>query len=147
MTDFDATALLRQQGHRATPQRVVVLTMLRAQDEPITADELHTLAQAQQPSLDLATVYRVLQFLQQVGLAALLTLTPGPQRFKYRDPGDYHHHLVCKQCGAQTQVLDSLFAGLRTELDERYGFTLQIDHMLLPGVCAACRAQQSAAQE
>ncbi|MBC8075275.1 MAG: transcriptional repressor [Chloroflexales bacterium] len=140
MTNFDATALLRQQGHRATPQRVVVLTTLRAQHEPITADELHTLAQAQQPSLDLATVYRVLQFLQQAGLAALLTLGSGPQRFKYRDPGDFHHHLVCKQCSTQRQVPDSLFANMRAELNERYGFTLQIDHMLLPGLCAACQA-------
>ena len=141
MTEFDATALLRQHGHRATPQRVVVLTVLRAQEEPVTADELHALSQPRQPSLDLATVYRVLQFLQRAGLAAALTLGGGPQRFKYRDPGDYHHHVVCKHCGAHTQVPDSLFAGMRAELDARYGFALQVDHMLLPGLCAGCRGE------
>lgn len=141
MPEFDATSLLRQHGHRATPQRIVVLTVLHAQAEPASADELHTLVQAQLPSIDLATVYRVLQFLQQAGLAATLTLGPGPQRFKYRDPGDYHHHVVCKQCGAQTQVPDAIFAAMRAELDERYGFALQIDHMLLPGLCAGCRAE------
>ena len=139
MAMFDATALLRRYGHRATPQRLVVLAVLRAQDEPLTAEELHTLAQSQQPSLDLATVYRVLQFLQHVKLAASLTFGQGAQRFKYRDPDDYHHHLVCRQCGTNVQVPDTLFAAMRAELDERYAFTLQIDHMLLPGLCAACR--------
>ena len=82
----------------------------------------------------------MLQFLQSEGLAAVLTLGPGPQRFKYRDPGDYHHHVVCRHCGAQTQVPDAIFSGMRAELDERYGFALQIDHMLLPGLCAHCRS-------
>jgi hypothetical protein len=39
-------------------------------------------------------------------------------------------------------VPDSLFAGMRAELDARYGFALQIDHMLLPGLCAGCRGER-----
>ena len=143
MSTFDATALLRHQGHRVTPQRIVVLATLQAQDQPLTVEELHAAVREQQPTIDLTTIYRVLQFLQNVRLAASLNLDQGPQRYKYRQPGDLHHHLICKRCGTNIQVPDSLFAAIRHEIDERYAFTMEVDHMLLHGLCAACRTEMS----
>lgn len=140
MADFDAAAFLRQQGHRVTSQRLLVLNVLQNHDQPLSAEEVHAEVHKLQPAIDLATIYRVLQFLQDVRLAAALMMQQGPQRYKYRAPGDNHHHLLCKQCGNNIQIPDVLLATLRSDVEKHYGFTLQVDHLLLPGQCNACRS-------
>lgn len=134
-------ALLRQHGQRVTPQRLHVLYILRAANKPLSADEVAAEVMLRQP-MDMATVYRVLTTLQTTGLVVQLTPEQGRQRYKYRDPGDLHHHLVCNGCGRDVQIADSSFDQLRGELAQRHGFTLQIDHLLLSGLCAECQATE-----
>jgi Fur family transcriptional regulator, ferric uptake regulator len=132
-------ALLRQQGQRVTPQRLQVLHLLRNVDRPMTAEEIAASIATQQP-MDMATIYRVLHCLHQAGLAALLTPEQGRQRYKYREPGDCHHHLVCQHCGREAQIPDEALEPLRAALVHHYQFALQIDHLLLPGYCAHCQS-------
>lgn len=133
-------ALLRQQGYRLTPQRLKVLEVLKTRSRHLTAEEIHAAILPQQPYLDIATVYRTLQWLQSVGLVAPIRLGDGKQHYEYHQPGQLHHHLVCQQCGQQIQIADNIFADLKATLQQEYGFTLQVDHLALPGACADCAA-------
>jgi Fur family ferric uptake transcriptional regulator len=142
---LDDAAALRQQGHRLTPQRLQVLQVVKTQGQHLTAEEIHDAIVPQQPYLDIATVYRSLQWLQSVGLVAPISMGEGKLRYEYRRPGEHHHHLVCQQCGHHTQIPDDLFADLKADLQRRYGFTLHADHLALPGRCAACEAAAPAA--
>lgn len=143
--DDDAEAL-RRQGHRLTPQRLRVLQVLRTCGQHMTAEAIHTAIVPQQPYLDIATVYRSLQWLQEVGLVAPLRLDGGRLHYEYRRHGEHHHHLICQHCGAHLQIADADLAPLKAELHERYGFQLDIDHLVLHGCCAQCRAGREAAQ-
>jgi Fe2+ or Zn2+ uptake regulation protein len=49
-----------------------------------------------QPYIDIATVYRVLQWLQSVGFVAPISTGEGKLYYEYRRLGEYHHHLVCQ---------------------------------------------------
>src|SRR5262245_8389336 len=133
--------LLRQQGHRLTPQRLQVLQVIKTYGNHATAEGIHTAIVPQQPYLSIATVYRTLQWLQHVGLVAPITID-GKLCYEYHAPGDHHHHLVCQKCGHHVQIPDDVFATLKTDLYERYGFTLRADHIALLGWCAACGAEQ-----
>jgi len=135
---LEEAALLRQRGYRLTPQRLQVLQVIKARRHHITAEEIHAAIVPEQPYLDIATVYRTLQWLQSVGLVAPISIGDGKQYYEYHRPGEHHHHLICQQCGLQIQIPDEHFATLKAELHERYGFTLQIDHLALPGRCAGC---------
>lgn len=138
MQHLEEAALLRQQGHRLTPQRLQVLQVIKAHGQHMTAEEIHAAILPQQPYLDIATVYRTLQWLQSVGLVAPISMGDGKLHYEYRRPGEHHHHLVCQQCGQHTQIPDDLFTGLKADLHERYGFTLEADHLALAGRCAMC---------
>lgn len=129
-------ALLRERGQRVTPQRLQILQALRGAGRPLTVEEL---AAALQPQpIDQTTIYRVLHFLHELGLVAQLTPEQGRQRYKFRDPGDLHHHLICLRCGGDVQITDESFAQLRESLALNYRFSVQIDHLLIPGLCGAC---------
>jgi Fur family transcriptional regulator, ferric uptake regulator len=144
MHDLDEATKLRQQGYRLTPQRLEVLQVIKAHGRHMTAEAIHAAILPQQPFLDIATVYRTLQWLQSVGLVAPISLGDGKLHYEYHKPGEHHHHLVCQQCGQHTQIPDDLFTGLKDDLQRRYGFTLHVDHLALPGRCAACKPAETA---
>jgi Fur family ferric uptake transcriptional regulator len=137
MSDTDDIRWLRQQGYRLTPQRLQVLAVVRAQRQHLTAEDIHDAILPQQPSLDIATVYRTLQWLERVGLVAPISVGDGRTRYEYHPHGKVHHHLVCRVCGATTQVPDELLTGVAAAVRRRHGFVLD-EHLALPGRCAAC---------
>ena len=138
---LEEAELLRQQGHRLTPQRLQILQVIKASSHHATAEEIHAAIVPQQPYLAIATVYRALQWLQSVGLVAPITIE-GKLCYEYHAPGDHHHHLVCQKCGQHLQIPDELFALLKADLRERFGFILQADHLALMGWCAPCAAEE-----
>ena len=128
---------LRQQGHRLTPQRFQVLNVIKTSNRHVTAEEIHTAIVPQQPYIDIATVYRSLQWLQSVGLVAPIPIN-GKLYYEYHPLGDCHHHLVCQTCGQHIQIPDECLAELKSDIQQRYGFTLHIDHLALIGQCGGC---------
>ena len=139
MQHLEEARLLRQQGHRLTPQRLQILQVIKAQYNHRTAEEIHAAIVPQQPFIDIATVYRTLQWLQGVGLVAPISID-GRLYYEYHAHGDHHHHLICQQCGRHIQIPNTEFASLTAVFQERYGFALQIDHLALTGRCAECAA-------
>lgn len=130
---------LRAQGHRLTPQRLLVLEAIKGAGH-LSADEVLQRVQVAYPMVNAATIYRALQWLKEAGLVAETDL--GDDHRIYEFIADHpHHHLTCLECGAQIEVPDSFLDPLRTQADERYGFALRADHVGLFGYCPACRAR------
>jgi len=142
--NLDEARLLRQQGYRLTPQRLQVLQVVKTHGQHMTAEEIHAAILPQQPYLDIATVYRTLQWLQSVGLVAPISMGDGKLHFEYHPRGEHHHHLVCQQCAQHIQIPDNLLTDLKRDIQQRYGFTLQADHLALAGRCAACETADRA---
>ena len=138
MVHSDDAAALRKQGYRLTPQRLMVLEIIKRSGRHLTAEELHDAIVPQQPYVNIATVYRTLQWLQSVGLVAPIAIGNGPLRYEYVQ-GETHHHLVCQSCGYEQEIGDDILAALKAQLHERYAFSEQLHHLAILGRCAACR--------
>jgi Fur family ferric uptake transcriptional regulator len=146
MQNTDLIQMLRRQGHRMTPQRLQVLQIVSSHSRDLTAEEIHAAILPQQPSLDIATVYRTLQWLQSAGLIAPLTGSDGRLRYEYHASGNEHHHLICQVCGATIQIPCDMIALLKQELMQRYNFAID-DHLALPGCCEYCRQSSVASSQ
>ncbi len=142
MLHSDEAAALREQGHRLTPQRLIVLEIVKRSGQHLTAEDIHAAILPQHPYVNIATVYRTLQWLQEVGLVAPIAIGGGPLHYEYVH-GKTHHHLVCQDCGYEQEIGDDLLDVLKTQLQERYAFTAQLNHLAIPGLCAACRQAAS----
>ncbi|MDQ2996642.1 MAG: transcriptional repressor [Chloroflexota bacterium] len=114
--------------------------MIKIHAQHMTAEAIHAAIVPVQPYIDIATVYRTLQWLQRVGLVAPISTGEGKQQYEYRRPGEYHHHLVRQQCGQHIEIPDSHMLALKADLQRCYGFTLDADHLALSGRCAICAA-------
>jgi Fur family ferric uptake transcriptional regulator len=120
-----------------TPQRLLILDMLFARGDHVTAEELFSAAQEQYPYLNISTVYRTLELLRDIGLVSETDLGNGVRHFALLTE-DRHHHLICLGCGYVESVEDSLFEDLRATLREHQGFEARIDHLAIFGMCSGC---------
>src|SRR5262245_28693351 len=142
MLNVEETRLLRQQGHRLTPQRLLVLEVIKSRSCHITADAIHAAIVPQQPYIDIATVYRAVHWLQAVGRVASIS-SDGTLHYEYHPLGSHHHHLICQQCGHVIEIPDDVFATLKMNIQQQYNFNLQLDHLALPGRCTACAGAEA----
>jgi len=131
---------LRERGERLTPQRLIVLDILRDAPGHLSAGTVLERALARYPYLNQATVYRALTWLRDQGLATAVDLGNGHTEYEYRRAGEHHHHLVCERCRQTIALDDALVAPLAEAIRTRHGFAPRLDHLAVFGVCRACQA-------
>ena len=130
--------ILRERGHRLTPQRIMVLQAIEDSDDHISAEEIYAQAHARYPYMNISTVYRTLELLKELGLVSETDLGGG--RLRYHPVGKaQHHHLVCQKCGKVQDIDSSVFQRLHDELMVSYGFNADLKHMAIFGICRDCR--------
>ena len=127
---------LRERGYRVTPQRRVILHILRGAGDHLTPREVFALAKESLPGLTEPTVYRTLEFLEQVGLAQAAFGSSGKRAYEISD--NDHHHLICSQCGHELEIPHERLAGLFIELESDTHFQLAKNHITLFGLCPNC---------
>lgn len=128
---------LRGSGYRLTPQRELILQAVDRLGHA-TPDEVHAEVQRSSTAVNLSTVYRTLEVLEQLGLVRHAHLSDRAPT--YHSVGDHEHfHLVCRNCHRVVSVgtgeVDGLVAGLR----ERHGFVADVGHLTVFGWCEGCR--------
>ena len=99
---LDPAARLRAAGLRATRPRVHVLATLDGLGGHPTADDLADALRAAGLPIARASLYHVLASLVAAGVASSADAGPGPTR--YEASGGWHHHLVCRSCGAVVDI-------------------------------------------
>lgn len=129
---------LRARGERLTPQRRAVIDVLAQAEQHLTMQAVQQQAAAKGVDLNEPTVYRILQWLNDLGVVSQTDLGQGGCVYELiaEQP---HHHLVCLACGSVLEVDDRAMAGLREFLRQEYAFEPRIDHMAVYGICRVCR--------
>ncbi len=137
--EADLEALLRTRGYRVTRPRRAVWEVLCAAERHLTVEEVSALTQAAGYDVDLASVYRTLDLLEELGLARASRLGEGDaNRWELAHP-DEHFHLVCSRCGRVDHHIGSLVAQVREHLDTGHGFAVDEVELTVTGRCAECR--------
>jgi Fur family transcriptional regulator, peroxide stress response regulator len=128
----------RERGMSATPQRIAIYrVLLQAEDHP-SPEMLYGRVRVQMPSLSLATVYKVLDALVELGLVHEVAAISGTKR--YDANMDKHHHLVCTQCGTIVDFYDRELDAVAPprRAPKLGGFIAEAVSVQVLGVCARC---------
>jgi Fur family ferric uptake transcriptional regulator len=130
----EAIALLRERGLRLSTSRRLVLEELFVAAAPVSAEDIATRLR-----LDLASVYRNLEVLEQHGLVRHAHLGHGPGLYALVSRAD-REYLYCERCHAVTAVAPAELEPLRVLLRERFGYEARFTHFPITGTCPACAA-------
>lgn len=132
----DWRSTLRERGYRLTPQRELILAAVHDL-EHATPEQVCSRVQETASGINISTVYRTLELLEELGLIRHSHLGHGAPA--YHPAGhDQHLHLVCRACGAVSQVPLSMADGLTRALRTNAGFEVDLEHFAIYGRCPEC---------
>jgi len=131
---------LRERGFRLTPQREMVLHVLHDAEEHATADELYARVSVLSSAVDISTVYRTLELLEEFHLVASFDLGDGERRYELLTLHRPHYHLHCRSCGRLITIEAQELQPLLDRLAQAHGFEARVEHWVIPGLCGDCQA-------
>jgi Fur family ferric uptake transcriptional regulator len=135
-----ALARLRDASGRTGAARRVVVDYLDRQDCCVSAQEIHDAVRAGGALLGIASVYRTLEGLGELGLVQRVDLGDGISRFERVTPtGDHHHHLVCADCGKVEPFEDPALEAAIVGVAGGKGYDVAAHDVVLRGSCGDCQ--------
>ncbi len=132
----DWQAQLRARGYRLTPQRQLVLEAVGELGHG-TPEEIAASVRETASGVNISTVYRTLELLEELGLVRHTHLGHGAPTYSVPTDDD-HVHLVCRDCGLVQEADPDLLAGVADRLAAERGFTVDVGHFAVFGRCRQC---------
>jgi Fur family ferric uptake transcriptional regulator len=134
----DAVGALRERGLRLTTPRRLVLEALFSADGPVSAEYV-----ASSLNLEVTSVYRNLEALEQHGLARHVHLGHGPGLYALVGRGE-REFLSCERCGAVRTLTADELDPVRDEIRALFGYEARFTHFAIVGLCPACARRPEA---
>lgn len=137
---------LQGHGHRMTGPRRVILGVLESADEYLSAEEVYMIVYAGHPGIGIATIYRTLQMLAEIGIAERVDTGDGKARYKLGPVEDQPRRvvLVCTNCSRTipitglTDDTETVIAQLERMTADQHRFRMNRTLIQLFGLCEQC---------
>jgi len=134
-----ARSTLAAEGVRTGGARRAVIDLLSTQECCLSAQETWERLRKRRHSASLASVYRAVELLSDVGLLKRVDVGGGVARYERALPGgEHHHHVVCDSCGEITafedRALEDAIDGVAGRLDHR----VAAHEVVIHGTCPSC---------
>jgi len=126
-------------GLKCTPQRLAVLSILEESPKHLSIQEIHRRVKKILPDTGLATIYRTLEILVDLGL--VLRVHQGDECQNYvMAPLGHQHPLVCTDCGKVLDFAECPMEDVAQRITEQTGFSVEKHFVQLFGKCRQCQA-------
>jgi Fur family transcriptional regulator, ferric uptake regulator len=131
---------LRSRGYRFTPQRQLVLEAVTELGHA-TPEDVHAWVTERASGINISTVYRTLELLEDVGLVSHAHLSHGAPTY-HSSTTPQHLHLICRNCGSVIEVEPEVVAPVVDRLRTEHGFVADVGHLTIFGTCQECSARE-----
>jgi Fur family ferric uptake transcriptional regulator len=128
---------LRERGLRISTARRMIVNYLFETGAPVSAQQIAS--GLDRTPLDLASVYRNLETLEEHGVVRHFHAGHGPGRYVLVGGGQ-REYLACDRCGAVEEVDRAELDAVRDRVQERFGFEVGFTHFPMVGLCPSCAA-------
>ena len=139
----DLRRRFREKQYKVTPQRQKILQVFADhRDQHLSAEDAYTIVRETSPDIGLATVYRTLEMLDELGFLHRIEFGDGKSRYELAtgDSAHSHHHLICLSCGAVTEFGDDLMETLESFVSRTANFQITDHQVKFYGYCGKCRS-------
>lgn len=129
---------MRAAGCRITPQRIAILRVLSISKGHPSVEDIHEQVKGEFPTTSLATVYKNISMLKDLGEVQELSFGTESSRYDGNRP-DPHPHLICTRC---KKIIDPDLESLESvskELVRETGFKITSHRLDFFGICPACQ--------
>ena len=150
-----ALSLLKQKGNRITAPRRAVIQLLAETPAPLSAYDIHHLLTQKDISVDVASIYRILDCLEANQLIHKTFYNGKVFRCRLEehhhdetggqclDHHDCHHSLFCIECGLIQEVHCYGMNKLMLDLEKQWGFRAEGHLLQITGLCNKCQSSKN----
>ena len=133
------TDRLRRRSRKITGPRKAILDILRNHPHPLTNREI--LAAMPQTQCDLATIYRAMHLLEELGMVKQFDFGDGAARYELIGEGGagHHHHLVCTHCAEVVEIEECFSKEMEKRIAAQNGFKAVTHKLEFFGICPDCQ--------
>ncbi|SNX54906.1 Fur family transcriptional regulator [Thermoanaerobacterium sp. RBIITD] len=136
----DISLVLKEKGLKVTPQRLAIINMLRNTKEHPSAETIYKKLSSDFPTMSLATVYKTLEMLKNIGLVQELNVGEGS--FRYDANTDSHPHLICYGCNRVDDLDESVLKDVIKEVSKHTDYLLTEQKLYFYGYCPDCKKKK-----
>jgi len=133
-------ARLRERGYRITPQRMAILKVFAASENHPSVEQVYEQVQREFPMTSLATVYKTVTVLKDLGEILELGFGNGGNRYDGAKPYP-HPHLICLRCQTIIDPDLGVVDDLPQELAQKYGYQIVNHRLDFYGICPRCQRE------
>jgi Fur family transcriptional regulator, ferric uptake regulator len=131
---------VRVAGYRGGAAQRAVVDLLAGESCCLTAQEVFDRLRGGERQVSLASIYRALDLLTELGLVQKVEVGQGSARFERAAAEDHHHHLVCDDCGRVEAFSDERLERAIRGVASKVGYEVEAHDVVLHGACADCAA-------
>jgi Fur family transcriptional regulator, peroxide stress response regulator len=131
-------SILKEAGHRVTPQRLAILRELADSTSHPSVETVYAAVKPIFPTTSLATVYKTVALLKELGEAIEIGFGDSSNRYDVRMPKP-HPHLVCIQCRRIIDADLEPLSHMTESLSQSTGFRILSHRVDFYGVCPECQ--------
>jgi Fur family ferric uptake transcriptional regulator len=133
------TQTFQATGRRLTSQRRLILKVLTEARDHLDAEAIYALAKQRDPNVSLATVYRTLKVLKEVGIVQQRLLDREGQKYHYEMAAEAHYHFTCLGCGSVIEFESRLIEQAGAKLAKQLKLDIVHTRVHLEGYCLNCK--------
>lgn len=130
-------SIFKEKKLKLTPQRLAVYNYLINTTSHPSADVIYTDIHIQYPTMSLATVYKALKTLVDVGL--IQEINVGEGNFRYDGNACPHPHLQCLGCGKVDDFRDLTLDNLNSLAEKHTDYQIVSNKVYFYGYCTNCQ--------
>jgi Fur family ferric uptake transcriptional regulator len=134
-----ASRALADAGYRRGGARRAILELLDEQECALSATQIQQALADRGRTVSRASVYRVLDELEALGVAQRVELGQGVVRYEaLRHGPGHHHHLVCQHCGRLEPFTDDGLERAISRVSDRVPLEVSVHEIVFRGSCRVC---------
>jgi Fur family peroxide stress response transcriptional regulator len=138
----ELVAKLKERDCRLTPQRMAVLKTLAVSDGHPSVEQIYERIKPDFPMTSLATVYKTVTLLKEMGEVLELGFGDGSNRYDGNKPYP-HPHLICTRCGAIEDLDVDTLSEIPQRIAQDTGYRIVSHRLDFFGLCPRCQSEGS----
>lgn len=140
MSNPSITDMLRKKGFKVTPQRLAVYRALAESKEHPSAEMIYSQLKETFPTMSLATIYKTVDMLVELGLVQKLNV--GEDSFRYDAWTDDHSHIRCTVCGRVDDLTEIDSDAILDAANRNSDYQITGQQFYFYGICKDCQKEQ-----
>ena len=130
---------LKENGYRITTSREIICNILeKAGHEHFTADSLFQLAREHTQDIDLTTIYRTFEVLEELNIIEHSHQAHSSGIY-YLKEHQTSTHIACEKCGKIEDISNNIISKVNELIIKDTGYKIEKNHFVYSGICKKCK--------